>query len=62
MTYKTIQKLSTREEKFTTTKQIVEKECPKCGYDRAILVHSSFASAGTITCNNPNCTNIIEEI
>jgi hypothetical protein len=26
-----------------------------CGYDRGILTHSSYASAGLVKCNNPQC-------
>jgi hypothetical protein len=62
MTYKTIQSLSTRDEKFTTTKEIVEISCDSCDYDRGILTFSSYASAGIVTCNNPDCSETIEEI
>jgi hypothetical protein len=62
MTYKTIQKLSTREEKFTTAKEIVEISCDCCGYDRGILTYSDYASVGIVTCNNPDCDNTIEHI
>jgi len=62
MTYKIVKKLSTKEEKFTTTKQIVEISCESCGYDRGILTHSSYASAGCVTCNNPDCENTIDRV
>lgn len=61
MTYKTIKTLKP-EEKATTTKEIVEISCEKCGYDRGILHYSSYASIGSVHCNNPNCKHFIEEI
>ena len=55
MTYETIQSLSTKNDKFTTMKQIVEISCNSCGYDRGILTFSDYASTGLVKCNNPNC-------
>jgi hypothetical protein len=62
MTYKPVKYLSTKDKKFTTTKQIVEIRCELCGYDRGILTHSSYASAGLVKCNNPECNHRIDEI
>jgi hypothetical protein len=61
MTYKTIKGLETTE-KYITTKEIVEISCESCGYDRGILRYSSYASTGSVFCNNPNCKHLIEEL
>lgn len=61
MTYKTIKGLKTTE-KFETTKEIVEISCERCDYDRGILRFSSYASVGSVHCNNPNCEHLIEQI
>lgn len=61
MSYKTIKGLKPKE-KFTTTKKIVEISCDSCDYDRGLLTFSTYASAGIVTCNNPNCKHLVEEI
>jgi len=60
MGYKTIQSLTTKQEKFTTAKEIVEISCDSCGYDRGLYTYSSYASVGTIKCNNPKCNETID--
>ena len=61
MSYKVIQNLSTECNQWLTTSQIVEISCDNCDYDRGILSFSDIASAGMVTCNNPECESTIEE-
>ena len=62
MTFKTIKSLSTRNDKFTTTKEIVEISCDSCEYNRGLLNYSSYASTGLVSCNNPECSNQIDTL
>lgn len=34
--------------------------CPKCGWDRCLISYSSLASAGMVTCKNPDCSFSVE--
>jgi hypothetical protein len=34
--------------------------CPKCAWDRCLISYSEHASAGIVTCRNPDCNFSIE--
>jgi len=57
--YNTIKSIG-KNKKSTTSRKIVEINCEFCGYDRGILTYSSYASRGSVVCNNPYCERIHE--
>lgn len=46
--------------KTPDAKPLPDAMCPRCGYDRCHVTHSSIASAGLATCQNPSCDYHVE--